>query len=124
MIILMFIGASPASTGGGIKTTTFGVLLVAVFSIIRGGDEVNIMSRRIPFHIVLKALCITVLGLVSIGMVTIVLSVTENQEFLDILFEVVSAFGTVGLSVGITSELTAIGRVIITIVMFMGRVGH
>ncbi|WP_350344403.1 TrkH family potassium uptake protein [Proteinivorax tanatarense] len=123
MLILMFIGASPASTGGGIKTTTFGVLLIAVYAIIKGGDEVNLMRRRIPYHIVLKALSIIVIGFVVVGLVTIILSQTEEQDFMNIFFEVVSAFGTVGLSTGITSELTAVGKGIIIVVMFMGRVG-
>ncbi|WP_353892655.1 TrkH family potassium uptake protein [Proteinivorax hydrogeniformans] len=123
MLLLMFIGASPASTGGGIKTTTFGVLLVAVYAIIKGGDEVNLMNRRIPYHIVLKGLSIIVIGLIVVGTVTIVLSQTENQEFMNVFFEVVSAFGTVGLSTGITSELTTFGKGIIIVVMFMGRVG-
>ncbi|SHK11039.1 trk system potassium uptake protein TrkH [Anaerobranca californiensis DSM 14826] len=123
MSVLMFIGASPASTGGGIKTTTFGVLLVSVVAMIKGDREVHIFNRRLPFEIVLKALSIIMISLVIIGLATIILSRTEQQEFLNIFFEVVSAFGTVGLSTGITSELTTVGRIIIIVIMFTGRVG-
>ena len=123
MLVLMFVGASPASTGGGIKTTTFGVLLVSVAAMIKGKEEINIFNRRIPFDIVLKALSIIVIGLIVVGVATIILSQTEQQDFLRILFEVVSAFGTVGLSTGITSELSVVGKGVIILVMFMGRVG-
>lgn len=123
MIVLMFIGASPASTGGGIKTTTFGLLLISVLAMIKGKEEVNLFNRRLPVNIILKALSIIVIALIVIGTATIILSRTENQEFLNVFFEVVSAFGTVGLSTGITSELTAIGRGLIICIMFAGRVG-
>lgn len=123
MLVLMFVGASPASTGGGIKTTTFGVLLVSVGAMIKGEREVNLFKRRLPYETILKALSIIVIGLIVIGITTIVLTQTEKQDFLNIFFEVVSAFGTVGLSTGITSELTIIGRLVITVIMFMGRVG-
>lgn len=123
MLVLMFVGASPASTGGGIKTTTFGVLLVSVAAMIKGKEEVNIFSRRLPMNIILKALAIIVIGLIVIGVATIILAQTEQQDFLQVVFEVVSAFGTVGLSTGITSELSVVGRGIIIVIMFMGRVG-
>lgn len=123
MLVLMFIGASPASTGGGIKTTTFGLLLISVLAMIKGREEVQMFNRRLPFNIILKALSIIVIGLMVIGMTTIILSRSENQEFLDIFFEIVSAFGTVGLSTGITSELSKFGRILIIMIMFAGRVG-
>lgn len=121
--ILMFIGASPGGTGGGVKTTTFAILLLAVRSELTGRADVEVFSRRIPASVVSRALSIVVLAMLLILMVTLVLSLTEHHGFLDILFEVVSAFGTVGLSTGITPTLTTIGRLLIALVMFVGRVG-
>ncbi len=123
IIILMFIGASPGSTGGGIKTTTFGVMLITLVNMIRGKNDLEIFERRLEKNIVTKALCIAMLAAALIISATIILSVTEDAEFMSVFFETVSAFGTVGLSAGITSELSMIGRIIITITMFAGRVG-
>ena len=123
IIILMFIGASPASTGGGIKTTTFGVILVAVHSIIRGETDAVLFKRRLPQYIIHKALAIIILSIGLIAFVTLILCITEPFEFMSVLFEVVSAFGTVGLSVGITPDLSALGKLLIIFMMFVGRVG-
>lgn len=123
LIILMFIGASPSSTGGGIKTTTFGVLVASVVATIRGYDDVEVHGRRVPTDLISKAIAVTALALSLVTGVTLILSVTENARFLEVLFETVSAFGTVGLTMGITPSLTAIGKVLITSTMFMGRVG-
>lgn len=122
-IILMFIGGSPSSTAGGIKTTTFGVLMVTIVSVIKGKDEVDVMKKRIPNSIVYRAFAIAVISLSLIIVMTMVLTFTEGFDFLDILFEVTSAFATVGLSRGITSELTQHGRLIVAGIMFVGKVG-
>jgi len=122
-IILMAIGASPSSTGGGIKTTTFGVLLAVVFSTIKGQDEITLYKKRISNNIVMKAITITCIALFLIIFSTMLLSVTEDFDFIAIMFEVVSAFGTVGLSTGITPSLSVLGKSIIIILMFIGRLG-
>ncbi|PUU91958.1 TrkH family potassium uptake protein [Halanaerobium sp.] len=123
IIVLMFIGASPGSTGGGIKTTTFGVILVTMKNMITGKEDMEIYNRRFEKQIVYKAFTITMLAAGLIILVTTLLLVIEDFQFIDALFETVSAFGTVGLSTGITGELSDISRVLITITMFAGRVG-
>lgn len=122
-IILMFIGASPGSTGGGIKTTTFGVIAITVWNVIRGKRDIEIFQRRLPERLIIKAFVITLLAIFLILFVTIVLSVTEEASFMSLLFETVAAFGTVGLSTGITASLSVIGRLLIIVTMFIGRVG-
>lgn len=123
IIILMFIGASPGSTGGGIKTTTFGVILVTMKNMITGKEDMEIYNRRFERQIIYKAFTITMLAAALIILVTTLLLIIEDFQFIDALFETVSAFGTVGLSTGITGELSKISRVLITITMFAGRVG-
>ncbi|MDD3805328.1 MAG: TrkH family potassium uptake protein [bacterium] len=123
IVILMFIGASPGGTGGGIKTTTFALLLISAGSVISAGEEINISGRRIPFDLALRALAITLLALFLVVIATMSLVIIEDKEFMSILFEVVSAFGTVGLSTGITPKLSIVGKMIIPFVMFVGRVG-
>lgn len=123
-VILMFIGASPGSTGGGIKTTTFGVLLITVWNLIKGKDDIEVFKRRLEKDIVFKAVVTTFLALTLVIVVTMILSITEKgQDFMSIIFETVSAFGTVGLSTGITSALSEVGKILITFTMFVGRVG-
>src|SRR6056297_505668 len=123
IIILMFIGASPGSTGGGIKTTTFGIMVITMWNKIIGKKDIEIYNRRIDEEDVLKAMAITLLAMALIVLITIVLTITESKPFLDILFETVSAFGTVGLSTGVTPTLSKIGRILIIMTMFAGRVG-
>jgi len=123
-IVLMFIGGSPASTAGGIKTVTFGVMLVMAYSVIQGKENVEIFKRRIPFDVVNRAITILVIGLVMMVMATMVLTILEpDYSFMDILFEVASAFGTVGLSTGITALLSNPAKILLTFTMFAGRVG-
>ncbi|EMT39446.1 potassium uptake protein, TrkH family [Thermoanaerobacter thermohydrosulfuricus WC1] len=122
-IILMFIGASPAGTGGGIKTTTFAVILYTVLSVIKGEEETVLYKRTISRNIVYKAVAISFISVFIIFSVTMVLSITETSDFLTILYETISAFGTVGLSLGLTPELTTVGRIIIIFTMYTGRVG-
>ncbi|WP_378955865.1 TrkH family potassium uptake protein [Pelosinus sp. sgz500959] len=123
MVILMFIGASPTSTGGGIKTSTIGVLMAAVWALITGKQDAEIFKRRIPQQLIYKAFSIFFIAATLIIFVTMMMSITENASFLRILFEVVSAFGTVGLTTGITQTLTEYGKIWIIIMMFAGRVG-
>jgi trk system potassium uptake protein TrkH len=123
VIILMFIGASPGSTGGGIKTTTFGVLIMTVWNLITGKSDIEIFKRQLEKRIVYKAIVITMLSLGLVIFVTMILTIIEGKEFMPILFETVSAFGTVGLSTGITAALSEIGKVLIIFTMFVGRVG-
>lgn len=122
-IILMFIGASPGSTGGGIKTTTFTTLVGAVIAMIRGREDIVLFHYRLAKDRIYKALTITMLSLTLVIFVTMLLSTTEDQQFLRILFETTSAFGTVGLSTGITPELTFFGKIVISLTMFAGRLG-
>jgi trk system potassium uptake protein len=124
IIFLMFIGASPGSTGGGIKTTTFAVLIGAVKSQIRGREDVTFFGRRMDFSIVSKSLTVTLIAIFLVISMTMVLTITEpGKDFLMIFFEVVSAFSTVGLSMGLTPELSSFGKILILITMFAGRVG-
>ncbi|HZK25776.1 MAG TPA: TrkH family potassium uptake protein [Oscillospiraceae bacterium] len=125
LIVLMFIGASPASTGGGIKTTTFGVLMVTVYSAIRGDEDVLWQQKRIPGDLIRRALTITVVAMLLVCLVTFLLLVTEDGSFtfLDYLFEATSAFATVGLTTGVTASLSSWGRLFIIVTMFAGRVG-
>jgi trk system potassium uptake protein TrkH len=122
-IILMFIGASPAGTGGGIKTTTFAVILYTVLSVIQGEEETVLYKRTISRNIVYKAVAISFISVFIIFSVTMVLSITETSNFLTVLYETTSAFGTVGLSLGLTPELSTVGKIIIIFTMYTGRVG-
>ncbi|MFE9278890.1 TrkH family potassium uptake protein [Paenibacillus glucanolyticus] len=123
IVILMFIGASPGSTGGGIKTTTFTIMVGAVIAMMRGRDDIVMFRYRLAQERVLKALTIALLALLLILAVSMILSTTEEGEFLEILFETTSAFGTVGLSMGLTPDLTVFGKILISITMFAGRLG-
>ncbi|OPA80612.1 Trk family potassium uptake protein [Paenibacillus selenitireducens] len=123
MIILMFIGASPGSTGGGIKTTTFAILIGAIIAMIRGKEDVVMFRYRLAKERIFKALTITFLSLMLVVFVSMLLSTTEDHQFLMILYETTSAFGTVGLTMGLTADLTVFGKVIICLMMFMGRLG-
>ncbi|MDQ8739211.1 TrkH family potassium uptake protein [Paenibacillus sp. LHD-38] len=122
-IILMFIGASPGSTGGGIKTTTFTTLIGAVVAMIRGRDDIVLFRYRLGKDRIFKALTITLISLGLVIIVTMILSMTEDQAFIKLLFEATSAFGTVGLSVGVTPELSNVGKIVIALTMFAGRLG-
>ncbi len=124
-VILMFIGASPAGTGGGIKTTTFAAVTLAVVSIIRGQDDINIFERKLNKQIAMRAVAITFFGITLIGLFTVIMSVAESNAFSlgSLLFELTSAFGTVGLSTGITPQLSPFSLIVLIITMFAGRVG-
>jgi trk system potassium uptake protein TrkH len=122
-IILMFIGASPGSTGGGIKTTTFTTLIGAVIAMIRGREDIVMFRHRLGKDRIFKALTITLISLGLVIIVTMILSMTEDQAFIKLLFEATSAFGTVGLSIGVTPELSTVGKIVIALTMFAGRLG-
>lgn len=123
MILLMIIGASPASTGGGIKTTAFAVLWVAVKSQLHGRVHNVLWHREIAPSVVQRALSLTGLYLCTIFLGAMVLNIIEPMSYGDIFFETASAIGTVGLSVGITPQFSVAGKVILSIIMFWGRVG-
>jgi trk system potassium uptake protein len=124
MVLLMFIGASPGSTGGGVKTTTFAILLQSVTATLKGKQDVEFFERTIPALTVVKSIAIFIIGLivVSIG-VLVMVRVEPDKGFLSLLFEVVSAFGTVGLSLGVTPFLSAMGKMCLIFMMYLGRVG-
>lgn len=124
IVLLMFVGASPGSTGGGIKTTTFTTLIGAVWSQIRGREHVIFYRQRIEYETIYKALTVTFSSLFLIMVMTLILTISEHgKDFLTIVFEVTSAFATVGLSMGLTLELSSVGKTLIILTMFAGRVG-
>ncbi|WP_420852145.1 TrkH family potassium uptake protein [Paenibacillus hamazuiensis] len=123
IIILMFIGASPGSTGGGIKTTTFTTLIGAMIAMIRGKEDIVLFRYRLGKDRILKAITMTMIALFLVIFVSMVLSTTEPRSFLMILFEVTSAFGTVGLTMGLTPDLSMVGKILIALMMFIGRLG-
>lgn len=132
MLALMFIGASPGSAGGGVKTTSLAVLVAVLYSRLKGYRVTSIFKRTLPQETVEKTLTLFVLAALWVGMMTFLLLAVEtwgpgpdlpHGALLGYLFEVVSAFGTVGLSLGVTGELTLVGKLLITLLMFVGRVG-
>ncbi|MCK5656137.1 MAG: Trk family potassium uptake protein [Candidatus Aureabacteria bacterium] len=123
LMILMFIGASPGSTGGGIKTSTFGIAILSLRSFIQGRQRIEIFKRSLPRHSLNKVFGIIFVSAMFITVCVVILLTTEKASFMDILFEEMSAFGTVGLSRGITSSLSTPGKLVITITMLTGRIG-
>ncbi|NHC33379.1 TrkH family potassium uptake protein [Scytonema millei] len=123
-IAFMFIGASPGGTGGGIKTTTLRVLTSCTKAILQGKEEVLLYERQIPLNLILKAVGVLVGSIATVILATILISLTDpNIDFIQILFEVVSAFATVGLSTGITANVSAAAKLVLIATMFIGRVG-
>ncbi len=123
-IALMFIGASPGGTGGGIKTTTLRVLTSCTKSILQGKEEVLLYERKIAVSLVLKAVGVLIGSVATVIISTILIALSDPKlEFIKILFEVVSAFATVGLSTGITSTVSTAGKLILIVTMYVGRVG-
>lgn len=124
-IILMFIGASPSSTGGGIKTTTFVVLIATVFSVSRGRDETVINKRRVDKTVVYRSMTIVTMALLVVAITSSVIMITTPPEIsaIDSIYEAVSAFGTVGLTTGMTPNLSIAAKIFVMLTMFIGRVG-
>lgn len=132
VMILMFIGASPGSTGGGVKTTSFSLLLLLIISRIRGRENVNVANRTIPKELIDRNISIIFTGSVIIGVAAALLllladagrsPLSMRHQFIEYVFEVFSAFGTVGLSLGITPTLNDIQKYVIIVTMFIGRIG-
>ncbi|HLU21199.1 MAG TPA: TrkH family potassium uptake protein [Bacillaceae bacterium] len=123
LCFFMFIGASPSSVGGGIRTTTFAILLLLLFSFARGKKDVRVFKREIHEEDIKKSVVVTFLALLLCFIATIILKRTERFSLMEIVFEVSSAFGTTGLSTGITPDFTMIGKIILMILMFIGRIG-
>lgn len=123
IILLMFIGAGSTSTAGGIKVTTFIALLLSVVKILRGEEDAVAFGRTIKESIFMKAFALVVASLTFIFTAIFILNLTENASFLQIAFEVVSAFGTVGLSTGITNHLSVVGQIVIMVMMMIGKLG-
>ena len=121
--VLMFIGGGPAGTAGGIKVTTFAVLAFMIFAEVRGDPTVHVHNRRIPGVAQRQALTIALLGMFVVVAGTLALLAISDQDLDRVLFEAVSAFGTVGLTTGITAELPAGGQSVLIVLMFLGRVG-
>lgn len=126
MIILMFIGGSPGSTAGGIKTSTAGILYMTVKSIINGREDTEIFKKRVNKDIVYKSFAITIIALGVLFTVTVLLAITQSasgEPFESYVFEAASALGTVGSTLGLTQKLNSIGKIIIILTMYAGRVG-
>lgn len=122
-LILMFIGASPGSTGGGVKTTTLGVLFSGVLSVVRRQNRIELFNRNVTFTVFNRAIVIFFFSVSFILLIVTLLTFSENLPFIDLIFETVSAFGTVGLSRGITALLSTTGKLLIISTMYFGRIG-
>jgi len=131
LLVLMFIGGSPGSTAGGIKTTSFALLLLMMWNRWRGNEEVTVANRTVPKELIGRTLSITFASMLSVFLIGSVVMVAGHVEtgpqgrqlFVEYIFETVSAFGTVGLSMGVTPNLTDIQKLLIVFMMFAGRVG-
>jgi trk system potassium uptake protein TrkH len=130
MIVLMFIGASPGGTGGGVKTTTFAVAMMAIWSTVRNRPEVTVFKRRVAADVIARAFAISLIAFLGVNIVAGAILVVEGGTLLPVLYETTSAFGTVGLSMGapgsvlsLSGVFGAAGKLLIMSMMFMGRVG-
>jgi trk system potassium uptake protein TrkH len=130
IMILMFIGAAPGGTGGGVKITTFSITVAALWAMVRGSTEPSLFRRRLPPELVARAFSISLIGFLALNVVAGILLLNEERQLLPILFETTSAFGTVGLSMGeqgapisLVGHFSKGGKLLVTLMMFMGRVG-
>jgi trk system potassium uptake protein len=120
---LMFIGGGSGSTAGGIKIQTFMLLFFAILAAVRNREQVIAFGREVPITLIFRALAVALLSIALIFSSALLLTITEDFTFIEILFEIVSAYGTVGLSMGITPELGDISRIIVAATIFVGRLG-
>jgi trk system potassium uptake protein TrkH len=130
LMILMFIGAAPGGTGGGVKITTFAITVAALWATVRGKEEPTLFRRRIALSLVGRAFFISLIAFLALNGVAALLLITEQRELLPTLFETTSAFGTVGLSMGegaepvsLTGHFSTSGKLLVAAMMFMGRIG-
>jgi trk system potassium uptake protein TrkH len=131
VIFLMFVGASPGSAGGGVKTTSMALFFAIFYNRLKGNQHTSLFRRTIPDEAITKALALVLLAIILIGIALFGLMIVQSpdlahenmREFLGYTFEAFSAFGTVGLSIGATAKLNALGKLIIIVLMFVGRVG-
>ncbi len=121
--LLMFIGTAPTSTGGGVKVTTIALVSLIVLSQVRGQDRITLFWRELPRALVAKALAVLALSTVLIVVGTLTIMISDGLPLLPALFEITSAFGTTGLSLDVTPELSPFGKVFVAVIMFLGRVG-
>ncbi|MBN2074764.1 MAG: Trk family potassium uptake protein [Dehalococcoidales bacterium] len=122
-MLFMFVGAASGSTAGGVKVNTFGIIVATMWSSLRGREKAGAFGRRFNTLQVHRALTVIIVSLTLISVIVFILTITEEFRFLNLLFETISAFGTVGLSTGITPDLSVAGRLVITFTMFVGRLG-
>ncbi|ODS31365.1 MAG: potassium uptake system protein TrkH [Candidatus Scalindua rubra] len=122
-VFFMFIGGSSGSTAGGIKVSTFFVIIAVVYNMLRGRGDVELFERTIHRRTVQKAVSISIISLLTILIFCLILLYTENAPFRVVIFEAFSAFGTVGLSAGLTPDLTTSGKIIVSMLIFIGRIG-
>lgn len=123
LMVLMFVGGSPGSTAGGVKTTTAATVIATLWATLQGRPRVEAFPRTIPDEQVAKALALVGVSLAVVAVAVMALLATQAGDPLALTFEAVSAFGTVGLSVGVTARLDVWGRLVIVAVMFVGRTG-
>ena len=129
LLLLMAIGGSPGSMAGGVKTTTAAIVVLTIWSVLRRRQDVEVFHRRIPQDLVIRALCLSIIALTLITTVTLLLAYTEEQPFLALMFEVTSAMGIVGMSMGdggsrsLSAVLTNFGKVMVILSMLLGRFG-
>lgn len=123
IIVLMLIGASPGGTAGGIKTTTLAIMFATIWSLLRGQSEVNVFKKRIPDTTIERAFMVFLLFALILTVDMLVLTAVEEASFLQVLFETSSALGNTGLSMGITHDLSIVGKIFLIVTMFIGRVG-
>ncbi len=123
IMVLMFIGASPGSTGGGIKTNTFGIIIASAVALIKGQEDTVVFHRRIPGEFVYRSFVIFFISVTLVLVITWFLTIFEDQPFLLLLFEATSAFSTAGLSTTVSANLSIPGKLLIILTMFLGRVG-
>lgn len=121
--LFMFIGSAPGSTGGGIRTSTFGIAVAAIWALVVGKQDVTVFYRRVSLSVIYRAFAVIFVSMSLVIFLTGIMTIIEPFSFLEIFFEVVSAFSTIGLSMGITSNLSPEGKILLIVAMFIGRIG-